>query len=196
MIGIYKIENPKGKIYIGQSKNIERRFYIYKKVLCKKQKMLYRSLLKYGVDNHKFEVIEECSIDLLNKRERHWQDYYDVLNKGLNLCLVSTIDKKYTHSKESLEKISKTHKGKKLSKEHIEAIAKSTRGKKLCKEHLEKLLSGKKPLSHKCKPILSLNTGIFYDTVREASISYCVNRHTLKNYLSGVRTNKTDLIYC
>ena len=37
-IGIYKITNPKNKIYIGKSKNIEKRFESYKKIQhCKQQ---------------------------------------------------------------------------------------------------------------------------------------------------------------
>lgn len=30
MIGIYKITNPNGKVYIGQSIDLERRLYYYK----------------------------------------------------------------------------------------------------------------------------------------------------------------------
>jgi len=56
--GIYKITNPKGRIYIGQSKNIDERIARYKKLqCCKHQLFLYRSFLKYGVDNHSFEII-------------------------------------------------------------------------------------------------------------------------------------------
>lgn len=84
MIGIYKITNPNGKNYIGQSINIEKRFNQYKKLTCKNQVILYRSLLKYGVENHIFEVIEECNIEILNERERYWQDFYNVIEKGLN----------------------------------------------------------------------------------------------------------------
>ena len=61
MIGIYKITSPNGRIYVGQSKNIEKRIKCYKSLNCKGQKLLYRSLLKYGVDKHKFEIIIECS---------------------------------------------------------------------------------------------------------------------------------------
>ena len=33
---------------------------------CKVQIKLYRSLIKHGYDNHTFEIIEECTEDLLN----------------------------------------------------------------------------------------------------------------------------------
>ena len=88
-IGIYKITNPKGKIYIGQSINIERRFKEYKKLYCSQSRKLYYSLKKYGVENHLFEIIEECDIILLNERE----EYYILLFKshinGLNIKLAS-----------------------------------------------------------------------------------------------------------
>jgi hypothetical protein len=35
MIGIYKIINPNGRIYIGQSTNIEGRWTKYKQLACK-----------------------------------------------------------------------------------------------------------------------------------------------------------------
>lgn len=71
MVGIYKITNPKGKIYIGQSIDIERRFKEYKGVYCKNQRKLYYSLKKYGWENHKFEVIEECNEKNLIQRENY-----------------------------------------------------------------------------------------------------------------------------
>lgn len=44
MIGIYKITSPSGKVYIGQSVNIERRFLDYKKSLKNTQIKLYNSI--------------------------------------------------------------------------------------------------------------------------------------------------------
>ena len=102
MIGIYKITSPSSKTYIGQSINIEKRIMWYKRLRCKSQKKLYNSFIKYGVDAHNFEIIEECDILLLNERERYWQDYYDVLNNGLNLRLTSTNDRSGKMSKESI----------------------------------------------------------------------------------------------
>jgi group I intron endonuclease len=88
MIGIYKITNPKGKIYIGQSINIERRKIQYKNLSdgVKKQPKIYNSFQKYGFDKHIFEIIEECSIDKLDERELYWGEYYDVLGKNGLAC--------------------------------------------------------------------------------------------------------------
>jgi hypothetical protein len=76
MIGIYKITNPKGKIYIGQSIHIEKRFDQYKYNITSQQTKLYNSLKKYGYKNHVFEIIEECSLEFLNKKETYWKQHY------------------------------------------------------------------------------------------------------------------------
>lgn len=88
-VGIYKIISPSGKVYIGQSIDINSRWRDYNRLInCKKQTKLLRSFQKHGVEKHTFEVLEECLIDDLNCKERYWQDFYDVLNKkGLNLIL-------------------------------------------------------------------------------------------------------------
>jgi predicted GIY-YIG superfamily endonuclease len=75
MIGIYKITNPKNKIYIGQSKNIEERWRGYKRLKEKNgQRKLYFSFQKYGYENHKFEVLEEYLLEQLHEREIYWKN--------------------------------------------------------------------------------------------------------------------------
>jgi hypothetical protein len=105
MIGIYKITNPNGKIYIGQSVNVDKRLKEYKYVCnCKNQPKLYNSLKKYGFTKHIFEVIEECKIGELNTRERYWQEFYHVIGKeGLNCKLTETIDKSGRMSQEAIQ---------------------------------------------------------------------------------------------
>jgi group I intron endonuclease len=103
--GIYKITNPKGKIYIGQSINIEKRKKDYEFLNCKKQYKILNSIKKYGWDKHSFELIEECSLEQLNERERYWQDFYNVLVDGLNLKLTQTNDKSGKHSNETIQKL-------------------------------------------------------------------------------------------
>ncbi len=57
MIGIYKITSPSGKSYIGQSINIEKRLRQYSNLDCKKQRYLYRAILKYGWENMNVEIL-------------------------------------------------------------------------------------------------------------------------------------------
>lgn len=76
MIGIYKITNPKGRIYIGQSTNIEYRKAWYGRTHGRGQPKLYRSIKKHGWQNHLFEIIEECNIDQLDAKETYWKIHY------------------------------------------------------------------------------------------------------------------------
>jgi len=129
MIGIYKITNPKGKIYIGQSRDIEHRFYYYKlsNKWIKEQRKLYNSLQKYSYEKHIFETIEECSEDLLNEKEIYWINYFNSVNEGLNLKYGGLGGK---HSEETKQNISKSLMGKKQSKETIEKRSQKLKGQK------------------------------------------------------------------
>ena len=64
MVGIYKITNPKGKVYIGKSIDINKRLTYYKHYSHRKtQHKLNNSISKYGFENHTLEIIEECDVD-------------------------------------------------------------------------------------------------------------------------------------
>ena len=41
-------------------------------------------MLKYGVENFEWEVIEQCKKSELAEREIYWIEYYDSFNKGYN----------------------------------------------------------------------------------------------------------------
>lgn len=88
MIGIYKIENLiNHKVYIGQSKNIKARWRTHRTKYQIDDTYLYRSMRKYGIENFSFIVIEECSIEELNSKEKYWIAYYDSTNanNGYNM---------------------------------------------------------------------------------------------------------------
>jgi group I intron endonuclease len=135
MIGIYKITNPNGRIYIGQSTNIEARWDVYHRLKCKDQPSLYNSLQKYGPENHKYEVIEECIAEDLDKKEIFWGQHYDVLsNKHLNNRLgrgFGSFDSEETRQKKSECHKGRSNywlKGKTLSEEQKEKISKAKKG--------------------------------------------------------------------
>ena len=133
MIGIYKITSPTGRIYIGQSIDIDRRFRFYRNMNCKHQPVLFASFNKHGVGTHSFEIIEECIEEVLDTRERYWQEFYDVLNGGLNCNLTETNDKTKRQSEETKKKISESSKGKIFSNESRQKMSetkkKTTLGK-------------------------------------------------------------------
>lgn len=76
--GIYKITClVNGKRYIGKSEKPYTRktthFSIYSNPLNPKTNPLLQADLKlYGKDNFTFEIIEHCSVDMLDKREQYW----------------------------------------------------------------------------------------------------------------------------
>lgn len=215
MIGIYKIISPIGKIYIGQSINIERRFLRYKKLHCKTQILIYRSLIKYGAERHVFEVVCECEISELNDKERYYQDLYNCTGEnGLNCFLNEYSGGIRAVSQQTKEKISKTlkgrimpnsvklkisksNKGRVISSDHKRMLSISKKGKKLSESHISNLSKGKKGIAAKNRIIvLDKQTGVFYYSVTEACFYAGISRSTLTGYLRGYVKNKTSLSYC
>lgn len=70
---IYKITNPAGHCYVGQTFNWNRRYKQYLKLQCKGQKALYASFMKHGFENHTFEILmQNIPEEQLNAWEKIW----------------------------------------------------------------------------------------------------------------------------
>lgn len=139
---IYKITNPSGKIYIGQTIDLKVRKNKYKYLNCKNQTRLYKSLLKYGWENHIFEVLE--TIDLvndgdLNILEVKYIEEYNCFIKGLNCTLGGQGGSGKVYSEESKLKMRNSQLGKKQSEETINKRVKSLKGQKRSIEFKQKL---------------------------------------------------------
>jgi group I intron endonuclease len=178
MTGIYKITNPKGRIYIGQSINIEGRENSYSKLRdCKGQPRLYASLVKYGFSEHIFEVVEQCEVGELNVRERHWQDFYNVLGKvGLNCRLTKTQDRSGYCSPEVGRKVSQAKKGVKPTPAAIEANRKGQQGKKLkqsTKDKISQALLGRSRPQEVVDKIVKTSTGKKKKPHKKLECPYC-----------------------
>lgn len=95
MIGIYKITNKiNNQAYIGLSKHIEKRFKEHKTRYnvqgYEYDKVLYRAIRKYGIENFDFSVLEtfqEENYELLKIREIYWIKFYDTFYNGYNETL-------------------------------------------------------------------------------------------------------------
>lgn len=95
MIGIYKITNQiNGKVYIGQSVDIERRWKDHKTRAFNNHNgnsqyncPLYRAMRKYGLENFNFSVLIECSRDELNQYEYQYIHQFNSIDcqYGYNL---------------------------------------------------------------------------------------------------------------
>jgi hypothetical protein len=192
--GIYGITNPKGKIYIGKSKDIEHRFMQY--ALLDKRVMgikLFNSLNKYGWDNHIFEIIEECYPQQLNEKEIYWIQQYNSVKEGLNI--------KYggeggNWSEESKRKISISKKGKsspmKGKSRSYKGRISPNKGKKRSKE--SKLLTSNKLKGkpQNGKHIINYITNQKWISASEAGRYYNVSSVTIHNW---VKKNKNHLKY-
>lgn len=89
---IYKITSPTGRVYIGKTVCFSERMRHYSKATIKTQRLLYHSFLKYGVEIHAVEILEECQKDeeLLVLEKLYIEKYntYQINNKkGMNLTL-------------------------------------------------------------------------------------------------------------
>lgn len=85
MIGIYKItKKENGKCYVGQSNNIDRRFQEHKTKGKESRIPVDIAIQLYGVEAFDFEVLEECSLEELNEREKYWNAFYRSYPDGYN----------------------------------------------------------------------------------------------------------------
>lgn len=109
--GIYKITNTiNGKMYIGQSVNIEKRYSGHKHAAKynKENNKFYNSINKHGIEFFTLEIIKICKEEDLNYWESFWIEVYDSIKNGLNS---STGGIKPIYSKETCEKLSNSKKG-------------------------------------------------------------------------------------
>lgn len=105
--GIYKIVNQvNGKVYIGQSISIERRFNTHRNEAFNLNSKsyeypLYRAIRKYGLENFIFEIIEECSVEELNTKEKFYISEFNSTEKekGYNISFGTISPVKLTPEK-------------------------------------------------------------------------------------------------
>lgn len=205
--GIYKITNKvNGKIYIGQSKDIERRFKHHKALYS--DFAIHQALKKYGIENFIFEVLYECQIEEMNKWETFYITIFGSLSpKGYNLNMggdgkeiSEETKKKMSESRrkqirpkckdETKVKIGNANRGKKHTEETKQKWSDQRKGTKTGKENpmfgkthskdVKSLLSEKSSGSN--NPMFG-RTGISNPTAKNIEIDgieYCGLRETAK----------------
>jgi group I intron endonuclease len=194
MKGIYKIINPQGKIYIGQSIDIERRFKEYQNLrACSDSRKLYYSLKKYTPTNHIFEILEECEEHLLEEKEIYYINLYNSIQEGLNIKNGSkpqwTGKNRPNHSKWLKENGS----GLSYNREekHLKLISKRSKeqwaNKEWKKEVSRRIKEGKNnPNSKKYqKAVICETDGKIYPSLKKASNAYNISLGFLCNHINN-----------
>jgi group I intron endonuclease len=164
-IGIYSIvNNINGKVYIGQSVNIYKRWKEH--INMDSKSLIHRAIQKYGEQNFTFSIIKSISSDspinriLLNCYECFFIKQYNATNrdKGYN---ITSGGNQYTISKEACmersvrlqghlvsaetrKKIGDKNRGRKRSPEVIAKIRASSLGRKHTAETKRKIAEGQK----------------------------------------------------
>lgn len=137
---IYKITNLiNNKCYIGQTSNFRKRKREH--IAGDYNSLIYQAICKYGINSFTFEILAECSDNLIDAMEVHTIKYYNsIAPNGYNLESGGSVHK--THNEITKKKISDKNKGKKFgphSQEWKDKIAKINEERKKLNPPKEKV---------------------------------------------------------
>ena len=87
--GIYKITNQKNDlVYIGQAVDMSTRWKNHAKaglgIDTPQGNKLYKAMIDDGLENFSFEILEQCSRDQLNEKEKYYISLYQSDQFGYN----------------------------------------------------------------------------------------------------------------
>lgn len=138
--GIYRIYFiGSNKSYIGLTNGFKGRKGQHLRMLKDNKHFnihLQRAFSKYGQDNFRIELIEECNKSELSEKEKYYIKFYDSFENGFNL---TTGGEHFNLSQEVKKRISEKHKGKIIKEETIRKLRQINLGKKHSKETKDKI---------------------------------------------------------
>lgn len=152
--GIYKIENKNGGIYVGQTVDIDKRWYQHKNNLRKNKHgniKLQRAWNKYGEDYFTFSVLEYVSPEQLTQAEQKW---LDIINATVapkliyNIAPVANSQLGIKRSNEFKEKIIAARTGSKHNDSTKSKMSEAKIGKKHSEEHIAKRVAAHIGMKH------------------------------------------------
>lgn len=151
IVGIYKITSPTGRIYIGQSWNINTRWRQHKNEKAYKGP-LQKSFKAHGFSAHFFEVVHQLPPDVDQVVLDAYEILYIQLYRDCNVQLLNVAPgglggKGYKHRDEDKKRMSEIAKARGITHEEIARMHKANSGKSLSEERKQKIrdsLTGKK----------------------------------------------------
>ena len=153
LTGIYMIRcKPNEKVYVGESEDIEKRWYRHRWSLNNNSHENYElqeDWNTYGEGNFEFKVIQKCKKENLYELEIIHIEQFEAFEKGYNKTKggkgfgnqkgennfmygkCGELNHNYGKhlSEETKKKISESHKGKQLSEEHKKKLSKINKGR-------------------------------------------------------------------
>lgn len=116
--GIYCILNKiNNKKYIGQTYDLHYRWNRHRSDLnCQRHsnKHLQSSWNIYGEDAFEYIVLEYCSLEIIDEKEKYWINYYDSIRTGYNQAKGGLGCRGYKHTDEEIAKMRMIQKPKKV----------------------------------------------------------------------------------
>ena len=138
---VYKITNPLGRIYIGQTVHFKNRMSCYKNGHYKNQPRLKNSFKKYGWDAHNVEILQECLRADLDRLEVYYIELYNTFDTENGLNLHSGGKNNRRAAKESLEKSGNSLRGRVVSSETRKLISERVKQKLIDNPEIRKKIS-------------------------------------------------------
>jgi group I intron endonuclease len=139
--GIYCITSlDTGKQYVGRSTDLKTRLRLHRYDSLKHPEFspeLYADMRIYSIERFKVELLEECSVDNLAARERHWLNALCTEHNGYNY------DRRdFRHTDETKQRFSWLRKGRVFSDEHRRKLSQAGMGRKYSEESIKALQRG------------------------------------------------------
>lgn len=176
IIGVYKFTSPIGHIYIGKSTDCLKR----KNSNYNRQRLIKSSFDLHGKHNHTFEIIEVCTIENIDDREKYWVDFYNTCNTHHGLNCTTGGGVKFDFSSET--------------KKIIKSIV-SGNTNWVGKKHKQSTKELQSLNLWSAKLVLNLETGIYYKSATEVCELTNLKYDRFTRMLTGVQKNKTSFIY-
>jgi len=137
MSGIYTITNIlTNQVLVGESKNVHKRLIEHRSKLrgnYHENDYLQKAFNKYGEQNFKFELLENCDPSFLLSQENYWCNLLDSHNDRFGYNILQTGPNKISHKRV-----------KSLNEVQIETLRRSSTGRKFTNEAKLKMSSAKK----------------------------------------------------
>lgn len=195
---IYKLTSPSGKIYIGQTQCLYKRFQDYRKP--KANEYLMKAILKYELENISVEILEKgVLLEMLNEREQFYLDTLQPFgDNGYNICKEAGTTRGRKRPQSECDVISEYAKlrigelnpfyGRKHSEETKQLQSESKKDKTLSQEHINSFCgAGQEAVKRKVNQIDKATLEIIktWDFIRLASNSLLIHESSITNACKG-----------